>query len=669
MPKESTKKKKTKKKKSVAAAAGSETIESKKKKEKVLVQGSIGEYPFLMAVKPGEAYIFRSNDYKCDGYWHSILSFFHKDGAYDDFGPFWGIARIPTGLSGKDVSVACVETVERLSEGWVREHQQQAENVAQMNAAETAEGNSKTNYMQAGKRDRDLEIIAMELQEGAAYLRCTYRMQVRAKTRAGLNEALQEIERLYMDRFSTLYATSYDGMQANELASFLRPIDYKKGGAFYLTSVEAAGGHSLLTRGIEDKRGTYIGQMTADVNTAAILYDLDDYKHHIVVCSEQIATDRENIPYRANVPDMWGSKIAQACLMDDHKVVHLVLDGAQLDSLGPGFDTITRRLDMNRGDINPFEVFGSFDDELTLFAAQLQKLVLMNEQVSPPTESERTLVRGALQEIATQFYIDKKMWVQNPEENRERIRLVGVPHKDVPRLALFSTYLGTAHLAAVNNSRDVERTHALGVLRTSFRNMLEATGDLFNTTTIDAIDGVGDARRVIFDFSKLRPRGSGVMMAQLVNVFAFALSGLGEGDALIIHGADLVANSVKEYLLAQMDQLYARGGRVCFCYNNNDRMLTDVGFSEMDKADYTVMGTMTDNTVARYQDVLGQTIPASLAGQLTKRNESLTFLHRDFSNIVFERDLILNPAVGEYRVPRQAVAKRTLSLRRRGART
>lgn len=658
-----------KKKKKKAASEGAEKQDRKVRDAARNLKGSLIDYPFLMAVKPKEAYIFRSNDYECDGYWYTILSFFHKDGAYDDFGPFWGIARIPTGLSGKDVSVTCVTSVERMGDGWVREHQQKAEDVAQMNATETAEGNSKTNYMQAGKRDRDLEIVAMELQSGASYVRCAYRMQVRAKTREGLREALSEIERLYMDRFSTLYAESYDGMQANELSTLLRPIDMKKGSAFYMTSTEAAGEYSLVTRGIEDRGGVYIGQMTADVNTAAILYDLDNYENgkHIVVCSEQVCTDRENIPYRANVPDMWASKISQACLMNDHKVVHIILDGAKMDLLGPAFASITRTLNMNRGDVNPFEVFGSADDELTLFAAQLQKLVLMNEQVSPPTEAERTLVRGALQEIATQFYIDKHMWVANPEDNRERIRLVGIPHKDIPQLYMFNAYLGTAHLASVNNSRDQERIHALGVLRTSFKTMLDTNSDLFNTITNPEIDGVGEARRVIYDFSELRPRGMGVMMAQLVNVFAMAVSGLGEGDTLFIHGSELIANSVKEYLLAQMDQLRHRGGRVCFCYNKNDRMLTDVGFSEMDNAEYTIMGTMTDNTAAKYQDVLGQTIPSNLARQLTTKNPALTFLHRDFSNVVFERDLILNPATAEYRVPRRPPeAKAVTAAKRRG---
>ena len=90
-------------------------------------------------------------------------------------------------------------------------------------------------------------------------------------------------------------------------------------------------------------------------------------------------------------------------------------------------------------------------------------------------------------------------------------------------------------------------------------------------------------------------------------------------------------------------QLYARGGRVVFLYNDNDKMLDDIAFSAMDKADYTIMGTMTDNGVARYQDVLGQTIPSNLVGLIASKSDSMTFLHRDYNNVIFNRDLVLFP--------------------------
>ena len=99
----------------------------KDKKEQRNVEGSLSEYPFLMSIKPKEAYIFRSNSYECGGYHHSILSYFHVDGAIDDYKLFWGIDMIPTGLD-ESVVVTHVQTVERMTDGWIKEHQTQAEN-------------------------------------------------------------------------------------------------------------------------------------------------------------------------------------------------------------------------------------------------------------------------------------------------------------------------------------------------------------------------------------------------------------------------------------------------------------------------------------------------------------------------------------------------------------
>lgn len=616
-----------------------EKAAKKRKKNQISVTGSLSEYPFLLAIKPKESYIFRSNDYQSDGYFYTILSYFHKDGSIDDFGPFWGINRIPTGLDG-DISITCVETIQRMSEGWVKEHQTQAENIATMNSNEQATNNNKTNKSKGNKREMDLEQIALELQAGASYLACTYRLQIKAATQELLESALQAIDRLYVDRFSTLYACSYDGEQKEELSTLLRPNHYKKGKPFYFTSTELAGSYSLVTRGIEDEAGEYVGKMFGDVNTAGILFDINRYKHHIIVCNEQI----DNRYYRANAADLWGSKISQSCLINNHKVAHIVLNGAKLDKLGPRFGTITRDLNMNVGDINMFEIFGDYDDELSLFPMQMQKLILMAEQAYASTDSDRSVIRGSLEEVATQFYIDQKMWHENAADNRHKIRVAGIPHKDVPKLQMFCAYLDTAYKTMCNtNNRDPEKLHALSILQLTFRNLLSNNGDLFNTITNPVIDKVQTARRVIYDFSELRIRGIGIMMAQLLNIIAFAIMNLSEGDTLIIHGAELIDNTIKNYLSSLFSQLYAKGGRICFLYNDNEKMLQDTAFSAMDKADYTIMGSMTDNCAALYQTVLGQTIPSNLVQLITSKSEELTFLHRDYNNVVFNRDLVLFP--------------------------
>ena len=609
------------------------------KKEERVAQGSLSQFPFFMSIKPKESYVFRSNDYQSDGNYYTILSYFHKDGGFDDFPPFWGINLIPAGLDD-DITITCVQTVERMSDGWVKEHQTQAENIAQMNSNEQSQQTNKTNKVKASKRENDLDVIANELQMGASYLSCAFRLQVKAPTEDKLDEALQAIERLYTDRFSTLYALSYDGEQKSELVSLLRPNSLKKGKPFQFTSVELAGQYNMVTRGIEDEYGDYVGKMYGDVNTAAILFDLDGYRHHAIVCTEQYDTTYG----RQHASDLWGSKISQACLMHNHRVAHIVLNGCKLEELGPKFATITKKIDMTVGSVNMFECFGDFDDELTLFPMQMKKLVLMAEQAYNATDADRSIIRGSLEEIATQYYIDQRMWFNDAANHRDRLRITGIPHNQVPKLEMFCAYLDTAYKTMVNSSaRDPEKLHALSVLNLTFKNLLSNNGDLFNTITDDVIDDVAAARRVIYDFSALQARGSGIMMAQLLNIISFSIGHLGMGDTLVFHGAELIDDSIKDFLMTLFAHLYDKGGRVLFLYNNNDRMLNDVYFSAMDSADYTIMGNMTDNGVARYQDVLGQTIPSNLVGLIASKNDYMTFLHREYNNVIFNRDLVLFP--------------------------
>ena len=481
---------------------------------------------------------------------------------------------------------------------------------------------------------------------------CTFRLQIQAPSQEILDEALLAIERIYTDRFSTLYALSYDGEQKPELISLLRPIGYKKGKPFQFTSTELAGQYNMVTRGIEDDDGDYVGKMFGDVNTAAILFDIDGYDHHVIVCSEQF----DHLYGRNYASDLWGSKIAQHCLMSDHKVAHIILNGCNLLDIGPAFPILTKKIDMTTGDVNMFEMFGDFEDELSLFPMQMQKLVLMCEQAYDANDAERAIIRGSLEEILTQYYVDQRMWHHDAANNREKLRVVGIPHSEVPRLEMFCAYLDTAYKAAsLSESKDMAKLQAISTLNLTFRNILNNNGDLFNKQTSTVLDGVEDMRRVIYDFSALYARGTGIMMAQLLNIISFCVGNLHERDTLIIHGAELIHDSVKEYLGILFTHLYRKGGRVVFLYNDNDRMMDDVTFSAMDKADYTIFGSMTDNAVARYQDVLGQTIPSNLVGLIATKNNTMTFLHRDYNNVIFNRDIVLFPQ--NYKKPEERLAE------------
>lgn len=613
----------------------------KKAKKKDKKDYSFNEYPHLLAMKPGERYIFHSDYFDIDNQVATILAYFHNDGAIDNFGAFWGINRIPAGLP-ENVTAFTFETVSRMSEGWIQSHQTKAEGIAAMDSQETGRSGTTTSKQQARGKQLDFETIARELQSGAAYLNVHYRLMLKAPDVDTLDYALDQIKRLYVDRFGTLSAAAYAGAQRQELSSLFSPNDKKIGKGFYFTSPEFAGTYSLVTHGLEDPAGEYVGYMVGDVNNSAVLFDVDNYRKRVVITNDNFVENKKKGIKRNHISDMWASKLSQSALLNNHRVVHILMNGCDMDTLGPKFESLTYKIDMHHGAVNMFEMFGSVNDELSIFPTQMEKITLMAEQAYEPTDSDRSVIRGSLQQVATEFYVDRNMWHPNAKENRDKLRVVGIPHQEVPRLQEFVTYLDSRYKAEVNKEgRDQEMVHAMNVLALTFRNLLSNNGDLFNMITNDTIDGATRGQRVLYDFGGLMRRGKGVAMAQLVNIIGFAIGNLARGDVVIFHGANLIDDGVKDYINAQLEHLYAKGGRSVFCYDDTERMLGDKAFCKFDNADYTIFGNMTDTAVTDYQTLLGQDIPPDLSSLITNKSENVCYIRRGFDNVVFKQDLML----------------------------
>lgn len=631
----------------------SEAKARKRAKKKEPKDYTFSAYPHLMALKPKELYVFHSDYFEIDNSVATILAYFHADGAADNFGPFWGINKIPMGLS-EDITTIVFEGVSKMSEGWIQSHQTKAEGIAAMDSNETARSGTRTSVAQTSKKVRDMETIANELLGGAAYLNLQTRLMVKAPTVEKLDYALEAIDRLYKDRFGTVNVAAYGGEQRAELSRLFALNEKKIGKGFYFTSTELAGAYSLVTHGLEDPGGEYVGYMVGDVNNSAVLFDVDQYEHHTVIINENY---HEKLG-RVHVSDMWGSKLSQSALLNNHKVVHILMNGCDMDKLGPKFDTMTYKIDMHHGAVNMFEMFGDAKDEMSIFPSQMQKLILMAEQAYETTESDRSIIRGSLEEFATKFYVDRKMWYENAKEHRDRIRVVGIPHNEVPRLQEFVAYLEMGYKQqTMSEARDPKKLTAMNILALTFRNMLSSNGDLFNTITSDAIDGVRKGQRVLYDFGNLMMRGKGVAMAQLVNIIGFAVGNLGLGDTVILHGTNLIDDGVKDYIDSQFSHLFAKGGRVVYSYDSTDAMLADKQFCHFDKADYTIFGNMTDTAVAEYQSLLGQEIPPDLASLITNKSDSVCYIRRGFDNVVFKQDLALGVNLKEQKAARLARAR------------
>ena len=609
----------------------------KKDKENANVSADFNDYPHLIAIKPKEHYIFHSDYFEIDNGFGTIVSFFHNDGAADNFGPFWGINRIPAGL-GEHVVTICFEQINRMSESWIQSHQTKAEGIAAGDEKETEARGTNTSKQQAGRKSYDFTVIAAELNDGAAYLHVNYRLLVKAPTLDELDYAMEQIKRLYMDRFGTLSIAAYAGDERRELSDLFRSNEKKIGRGFYFTSTEYCGSYSLVTHGLEDTKGEYVGYMVGDVNNSAVLFDTDGYTHHSVIVNENFF---EKLG-RAHVADMWCSKLAQSALLNNHRVVHILMNGCILDNLGPKFKTLTSILDMQHGAVNMFEMFGEDGDEMSIFPAQMQKLILMAEQAYESTDADRSIIRGSLEEVATQFYTDRRMWRANAKEHREALRVVNIPHNEVPLLQEFVSYLETGYKRqAMASARDDEKLHAYSVLLLTFRNMLSNNGDLFNMITDSAIDNAVTGQRVLYDFNGLMRRGKGVAMAQLVNIIGFAVGTLNKGDVVIFHGADLIDDGVKPYIDSQLAHLHTRGGRVLYSYDDTDKMLADKAFCRYDKADFTIFGNLTESAVATYQQEMGQEIPPDLSRLVTSKSEMVCYIRRGFDTVVLKQDLAL----------------------------
>ncbi|MFF3697432.1 hypothetical protein [Streptomyces sp. NPDC002221] len=602
------------------------------------LQGTFAAHPHLLALKPKEKYLFRSDYFEVDGSVACILAYFHDDAAHDNFAAFWGIDRIPDGLDER-VTAVVLEQVKRMDEKWIDSSTKQSEQLDRLDANEQEETGTTSSRRKAAKVSVDLGVTIGEIQDGASYLSVHNRLFLKAPDLPTLDDTIDRVTRLYIDRFGTLKAAPYAGEQRQELSGLWKKNEKKKGKGFHFTSTELAGSYSLVTNGLNDKGGEYVGYMVGDVNNSAVLMDVNAYEHHAIVAD---ATLSEYLD-RQRVTNMWCSKISQAALLNNGQVVHLVLDGANLDKLGPRFERLTSRVDLNRGDVNMFEMFGEEEDELTVFSAQMEKLKLMFEQLYETSDGAiGSIIRSALEDTATDFYIEQGMWRHNAKEQRHRLRVVNIPHTQVPRLQMFASYVATAHKALLNSSKtDPDQLRAYNVLRGIANAMLSTNGDLFNNHTASAVDGVRDSQRVVYDFSRLMRRGKGVAMAQLVNIVGFAVGKLGLGDTVIIHGTEHIDDRVKNYVKAQFDHLHERGGRLVYGYNDVDKMLADSDFNRFDAADYTLFGPMRDGTVADYQKQLHQRIPPDLAQLITTKGENLTYLRRGVSNVVFHLDLAL----------------------------
>lgn len=612
--------------------------------------------PFLKDIKPKEGYLFFSDYFKIDGKYATVLSYFSNPGVRKGFAPFWGVGLVPKGLD-IDVSTINIEHVDLMTEAWVRSKQSVAKEVLNRNKKTQNDSGDIDEAKKADKSAEDIDEIAYELSIGDNYLRVKYRLLIKAPSLEALDEAVEKIKTTYNNEgySPSIMVGTYAGLQRKQLGNIFQANEVKKGNEFYYTTSEYAGSYSLVTHGLEDRNGEYVGTMVGDYNNAAILFDVDDYDNHVVIANNK----NSHITGTNNISDMWASKLSQSALLENKKVVHILLSSCDLDKLGPKFENITSKVDLNKGEINMFELFETdYKDELSAFGSQMVKLRLMINQLLSGEDSISS--EEEAQSIFTDFYIGERMWAKNAKENREKLRLLNLDHDEIPTLTDFVAYLNNRYKAVeTSGTNDHKKMETVSRLKLNIQNMRDTHGDLFDVTTSSSVDDVVNNPRVIFDFSQIRKRGMNIAMAQLVNVLGYALSNLSNGDVLILHGADLIDKNdeIRDYFNTLVEDLHSRGGRVVYVYDNIEKMLDDHKFNRLDSANYSILGNMTPNVVDMYEDIIGQNIPVALKKNITVQDVNRCYIRRGYDNVVFDQDLRLMPYIEDKKKKRRFIPK------------
>lgn len=613
-----------------------DNIRARLNRDKALDLKSFSSYELYKKLKPKQDIAFFSDYFVIDKKAYCcILDFYHKTGARDGYPMFWGVNLIPSSLED-GVVFRLVQNVDVKSDKWVDAHSARAERVAEKNAEDDKKKTAQMKHT-SGRINWQLQEVATQLADGAAYVHYCYRALIKAPSLEALDRTCRKLSDLYKSRFGTLYSGARTGTQRHELTTLLSSPDAHDGKGFYAPSKNFAGTYNLVTHGIEDIDGEYVGVMTSDVNNAAILINLDQFDRSVTCATNTFSRKHSTGRVRTSWASVWGTLISEAALADGHRVIHIVLDRTDVSHIGMNLRPIEAHIDMAKGAVNPFQFFGTrtSTSSRTAMSEMEQKLNLIAHEMYQNAEpAVATAMDSIIGDVIQQFYTDKRMWFARGDESRQR--LFELPNIDYPRLRDFTLYLEdqTQRIRGGSNG-DIDRIRAINGLQFAFDSLQRTHADLFNKFTDEELLRVGNAKRIIYDFGDLNRRGANVFMCQLINVFGLAVDAIDEGDVLIIHGMEVIEDSVKKYIKDQLTKIEPVGGRVVYCYSNFDALFADYELNHYNESDYIVLSCMTEPNFETYQEQLGQPIPSTVRRQICLKDPRRFMIRRGFDNVIF----------------------------------
>lgn len=636
----------------------------KKKKKEQVKEHLLMHNMTLDRIAPRGNIKFNSIDFLLDGRVATILTFIVRPGTFNNLRPLWGIDTIPKLISNKrlrekNIEAKILHSFERRSDSWAEGKLGIATEVTSTGFEESSNSSQALSSKIFKQHYEDINEVTQEISNGAKYLDLSIRVSLKAQTQEDLQEAINVIEGEYNSVFgSTVELVPFVCEQDTEYANMLDTARKQRGENYMLTSRELAGSYMFVTRGINDPYGSYIGQLSGEVNNDPVLLDSLKFKKLAVIYARDRGEDLtskfyQNVRYSYKATTAWGVKVAQDALAQGKRVVEFVLNQEEPLKVGMNLKNLTAYIPMDdkAASINMFECFSKGFDEIPAFNILLDKLKVIIEQFNTArSEKDDTIMFQEdfdnLEDICTAFYIYKKMWVEKPKEQKEDIRLINIPSKHVPVLDEFQFFL--SHV--LGNAQSEQQVYGLGdklrsvnKLERLIRRINNRHGDIFGRTTTVRRDAIRAKERVIFDFKTLRLRSEEALMGQFLNSFSYGEQELEEDDVVIIHGMDQMTPTVLEFLTKRFNELHERGVKVVLLYENQDILFSEEKAYRphndwFRNADMRITNSMSAKNQAIYERLLVTTLPESVKNGLSGSDTYTYFLNRDRESIMFNID-------------------------------
>ena len=541
----------------------------------------------------------------------------------EDLGPFWGLNTILTSEEQYKCKITLVDSACAYSTQWVNQHRDIAESTVSVNLSTQTDDGTITEAEQANRDADDVLTIASELLNGHSYINNTHYLLISSTSTRNIKEYMKFVTRYISTRIHNIVLNELPDMQYFALQSIVRDglngLPSARKAHWSMTSAKYAGYYNLFASTIKDVSGEYIGVTMDDIIDSPVIFDFDLFDRCVCVADSSKININNNIIHMC---DYVMAKIESAALFNNKKVIHININPYSLVS-SRAYKSITTHISGDNP-INPFEIFGNPADVLSLFPAHIKKMTLLFSQLAQGDETSASIMAGNLADILTQFYVDNGMWRYDAQNKLDDLRVIGIPHSQVPRLRDFVPYLEERYKAATSANQDHNQVSALNVLRLTFNQLLSSNGALFDRETADIFDKSHNTPVLTFDLSEYMRISKDVAMAQLINIISTACSYVSDGDILMIHGADQLNADVFEYLQQRLDTLTLSGGRYVLSFNTTD----ETALKCVCNSDYSIIGKLSGNDLVNYSSLLNESFSDQLSNSLTSMPDDAVFIKR-----------------------------------------